>query len=186
MRRGEVPWGRGGWPRTEPPPVDDATAWIAGALPDDWFQGAPDITIDRDEIMIVGRLAEPTLTDDGDRATAELGRATAFRESTRERRIQIAQQLEQRYRRRVAWGVNVGGTRTLFTTHSIPVMTRLRQADRQVLDTLVDSGVVRSRSEALAWCVSLVGKNTDEWLSQLRDAMGTVEELRRHGPVGSA
>ena len=185
MRRGEFPWGRGGGPRSEPPPADDAPAWIAGALPDDWFQGQPEVTIDRDEILILGRLGEPSL-DEGasgsDRAAAEQGRVSAFREDTREQRIRIAQQLEHRYRRKVAWGVTVGGTRELFTTHSAPVMTRLRQPERQVLDTLVDSGVARSRSEALAWCVALVGKHTDEWLGQLREAMGAVEELRRRGP----
>jgi hypothetical protein len=185
MRRGDFPWGRGGGARHEPPPADDAPAWIAGALPDNWFTGPPDVVIDRDEILIVGRMAEPTLDEgatDGDRAAAEQGRISAFRETTREQRIRIAQQLEHRYRRKVAWGVAVGGTRELFTTHSAPVMTRLRQPERQVLDTLVDAGVARSRSDALAWCVALVGQHADEWLAQLRDAMGAVEELRRQGP----
>jgi hypothetical protein len=158
---------------------------LTGALPDNWFTGPPDVTIDRDEILIVGRLAEPSLEDgasESDRAAAEQGRVSAFREETRDQRIRLAQQLEHRYRRKVAWGVAVGGTRTLFTTHSAPVMTRLRQAERQVLDTLVDSGVARSRSEALAWCVALVGQHADAWLAQLRDAMGAVDELRRRGP----
>jgi hypothetical protein len=61
-------------------------------------------------------------------------------------------------------------------------MTRLRQSERQVLDTLVDAGVARSRSDALAWCVRLVGKHTDEWLSGLRDAMSEVEKRRAEGP----
>ena len=184
MRRGEGPWGRGA--RHEPPPADDAPAWIRGALPDGWFTGAPEITIDRDEILIVGGLAEPTLDEgasDADRSAAEQGRISAFRESTRDERIRIAQQLEHRYRRKVAWGVQVGGTRQLFTTYSAPVMTRLRQPERQVLDTLVDAGVARSRSDALAWCVALVGEHTQEWLTQLRDAMGSVEDLRRQGPT---
>jgi hypothetical protein len=186
VRRGDNPWGRGAGPRAEPPPADDARAWIAGALPDDWFTEPPEITIDRDEIMIVGRLPEPTLGDDAtdaDRSAAEHGRITGFRENTRDQRIRIAQQLEHRYGRKVAWGARVGGTRGLFTTHSAPVMTRLRQPERQVLDTLVDAGVARSRSEALAWCVALVGKHSDEWLAQLRDAMETVDELRRQGPA---
>jgi hypothetical protein len=186
MRRGDFPWGRGGGPRHEPPPADDAPAWISGALPDDWFTGPAEVVIDRDEILIVGALAEPTLAEDvsdSDRAAAEQGRISSFRESTREQRIRIAQQLEHRYRRKVAWGVTVGSTRELFTTHSAPVMTRLRQSERQVLDTLVDAGVARSRSEALAWCVALVGQHADEWLTQLRDAMGAVEELRRQGPA---
>jgi hypothetical protein len=183
------PWERGGrgpgGSRQEPPPADDAPAWIAGALPDDWFTGAAELTIDRDEILIVGTLAAPKLADsssEADTAAAEQGRISTFREETRERRIRIAQQLEHRYRRTVAWGVVCGQTRTLFTTHSAPVMTRLRQPERQVLDTLVDSGVARSRSEALAWCVRLVGEHADEWLSQLRSAMTTVDELRKRGP----
>ena len=185
MRRGDAPWGRGGGSRHEPPPATDAPAWISGALPDDWFTGPADVTIDRDEILIVGRLAEPALDDgasDADRSAAEQGRVTAYRETTREHRIKLAQQLEHRYQRKVAWGVKVGETAVLFTTHSAPVMTRLRQPERQVLDTLVDAGVARSRSEALAWCVALVGQHTEDWLTQLRGAMGAVEDLRREGP----
>lgn len=180
-------WGRGAGGRAEPPPADDAVAWISGALPDDWFTGSPEVTIDRDEIIVVGRLAEPTLADDAtdaDRAAAEQGRVASFRESTRERRIGIARQLEHRYKRKVGWGVDCGGTREVFTTLSAPVMTRLRQGDRQVLDTLVASGVARSRSDALAWCVSLVGQHAESWLGELRDAMGAVDELRRRGPEG--
>jgi hypothetical protein len=184
MRHFGGPWGRG--PRSEPPPADDASAWIIGALPDDWFLERPDVTIDRDEILIVGRLPEPALGEDAsaaDRASAEAGRIASFRESTRERRIGIARQAEHRYRRKVSWGARAGGTTELFTTYSAPVMTRLRQPDRQVLDTLIDAGVARSRSEALAWCVRLVGEHAEQWLGQLRDAMGAVDELRRQGPT---
>ncbi|GAA1507370.1 hypothetical protein GCM10009827_021930 [Dactylosporangium maewongense] len=183
MRRGE--WGRGGGPRSEPPPATDAPAWIGGALPDGWFTGPAEITIDRDEITIVGRLSDPPLPDDAtdaDRSAAEQGRIAGFRETTRDQRIGIAQQLERRYQRKVAWGVRVGENRELFTTFSAPVMTRLRQAERQVLDTLVDSGVARSRSEALAWCVALVGQHAESWLAELRQAMTQVDELRKQGP----
>jgi len=169
----------------EAPPTDDATAFIQGALPDDWFTAAPDVSIDRDEIIIVGGLPAPKLDEgatDADRAAAEQGRIAAFRESTRERRIQIARQLEHRYQRKVAWGAVAGDTHELFTTHSAPVMTRLRQAERKVLDTLVDAGVARSRSEALAWSVRLVGQHAEAWLAELRDAMGAVDELRKRGP----
>src|SRR5262245_37424334 len=120
----------------EAPPTDDAAAFIRGALPDDWFTGPPDVSIDRDEIIIVGTLPAPQLDEgatDADRAAAEQGRIAAFRESTRERRIQIARQLEHRYQRKVAWGAITGDTHELFTTHSAPVMTRLRQAERKVL-----------------------------------------------------
>ena len=70
----------------------------------------------------------------------------------------------------------------VFTSLSVPVMTRLRQRDRLVLDTLVDAGVARSRSDALAWCVRLVGKNADAWLAQLREALESVEKVRAAGP----
>jgi hypothetical protein len=180
MMRG--PWGGN---RPEPPPATDAAAWITGALPDDWYAGPPEVTVDRDEILIVGRLPEPTLADDAtdaDRAAAEAGRIAHHRETTRDRRIRIAQQVEHRYRRKVAWGAACGQRRELFTTHSAPVMTRLRQPERQVLDTLVDAGVARSRSDALAWCVRLVGQHAESWLDELREAMGAVDELRRRGP----
>lgn len=176
-------WGRPG--RSEPPPATDAAAWITGLLPDDWFTEPPEVVVDRDEILVVGRLAEPALAadaSDADRSAAEAGRISQFRESTREQRIRFAQQLEHRYGRKVAWGAACGGSRELFTTLSAPVMTRLRQPQRQVLDTLVDAGVARSRSEALAWCVRLVGEHTQQWLGELRDAMGAVDELRRRGP----
>jgi hypothetical protein len=171
--------------RTEPPPADDAPAWITGAVPDGWFTGPPEVVIDRDEIIIWGRLPEPDLgadATDADKAAAQSGRISQFREDTRDDRIRVARQVEHRYQRKVAWGVRCGGTSELFTHLSAPVMTRLRQPERQVLDTLVDAGVARSRSEALAWCVRLVGEHTTEWLSDLREAMTKVDELRRQGP----
>jgi hypothetical protein len=51
-----------------------------------------------------------------------------------------------------------------------------------VLDTLVDAGVARSRSHALAWCVRLVAEHQDDWLRDLRDALTKVEEVRAEGP----
>ena len=77
---------------------------------------------------------------------------------------------------------NTGDTRVVFTHLAAPAMTRLRQEQRQVLDTLVDSGVARSRSEALAWCVQLVGEHADAWLGELRTAMAEVDKLRSSGP----
>lgn len=181
--------GRGGWQQADLPGADDAAAWLLGRLPDDWFVGAPDVTIDREEIIIVGTLSpvdgEFADTDTGraERAAAEAGRISRFRETTREERIEIAQQAEHRYQRKVAWGARVGDAEELFTTASVPVMTRLRQPERIVLDTLVDSGVARSRSDALAWAVRLVGEHADEWLGELREAMAKVDELRTKGPT---
>jgi hypothetical protein len=172
--------------RSEPPPADDAAAWITGAVPDSWFTGPPEVVIDRDEIIIWGRLPEPELgagATDADKAAAQAGRISQFREDTRDDRIRVARQVEHRYQRKVAWGVRCGGTSQLYTHLAAPVMTRLRQPERQVLDTLVDAGVARSRSEALAWCVKLVGEHTTEWLTDLREAMTKVDELRRQGPT---
>ena len=171
--------------RTEPPPATDAAAWITGATPDGWFIEPPQVVIDRDEIIIWGRLPEPSLGDDAteaDRAAAQAGRINQFREDTRDDRIRVARQVEHHYQRKVSWGVRCGATAEIFTHLAAPVMTRLRQPERQVLDTLVDAGVARSRSEALAWCVKLVGQHPDEWLTDLRQAMTKVDELRRQGP----
>lgn len=156
-----------------------------GRLPQDWYQNAPEVTLDREEVIIVGRLPDPELAPDAtaaERAGAAAGRIKAFREDTRQARIAIARELEHRSGRKVAWGVQVGERRELFTTLSVPVMTRLRQPDRVVLDTLVESGVARSRSEALAWCVRLVGEHAEDWLSQLRTAMADVQRVRESGP----
>jgi hypothetical protein len=186
--RGRGP-GRGGWQQADLPSAEDAAAWLQGRLPDGWFTGAPDVTVDREEILIVGEL--PPVEGDfpdteagrADRAAAVAGRISRFRETTREERIEIARQAEHRYQRKVAWGARIGDTEELFTTASVPVMTRLRQPERIVLDTLVDSGVARSRSDALAWAVKLVGQHADEWLSELREAMARVDELRTKGPT---
>src|SRR5215213_10273578 len=178
--RGRGPGGRGA---DAPPPVERAevAGWFAGRLPDDWFTGPVDLTIDRDEVTVVGTLAEPQ-AGEGDPAAARAGRISRFREETRGERMAIADAAQERYGRSVAWGVVCGEDRELFTHQSVPVMTRLRQPERLVLDTLVDAGVARSRSEALAWAVRLVAQHSDEWLSQLREAMASVEEVRARGP----
>jgi hypothetical protein len=154
-------------------------------LPDDWFVGAPDVRTDRDEIIVVGQLPEliEEFADDAARAAAEAGRISRFREETREQRIEIARQAQHRYGREISWGARLGATEELFTTLSAPVMTRLRQPERQVLDTLVDAGVARSRADALAWCVRLVAQHEDDWLTELREAMSQVADVRTKGPA---
>lgn len=114
------------------------------------------------------------------------GRVSRFREDTRSERMHIADEAQDRYGRKVSWGVEVdsqtGTERILFTHIAVPVMTRLKQPERQVLDTLVDAGVARSRADALAWSVKLVGEHTEEWLAKLRNAMSAVDDLRTEGP----
>jgi hypothetical protein len=179
--RGRGPGGRGRGP--EVPPVDRAevAGWLAGRLPDDWFTGPVELTIDRDEITVVGTLAEPE-AGEGDAAAARAGRIARFREETRQQRMAIADAAQERYGRSIAWGAVCGDEREVFTNLSVPVMTRLRQRERLVLDTLVDAGVARSRSEALVWAVRLVGQHSEEWLTELRAAMASVEEVRGRGP----
>src|SRR3954469_15471068 len=159
--------------------------WFAGRLPTDWYAGPPEVSVDREEITVVGPLTAPDVAadaTDAERAAAAAGRITAFREQTRDARITIAREAEHRFGRKVAWGAQCGDRRELFTTLSVPVMTRLRQSDRRVLDTLVDAGVARSRSDALAWCVRLVGHNADTWLTELREALQSVQKVRAAGP----
>jgi hypothetical protein len=165
--------------------TEQISGWLTGRLPEDWFDGAPEVTIDRDEIVVVGPLTAVG-GDEGERTAAEQGRIARFREDTRDERIRIARETERRFGRKVAWGARCGDTRQLFTTISAPVMTRLRQPERIVLDTLVDAGVARSRSDALAWCVRLVGRHTDDWLKDLRSAMREVQEVRERGPEAAA
>ena len=162
--------------------------WFAGRLPDGWFTAAPEVTIDRDEVLVVGRLAEPAVGDDADDATREAacaGRIQGFREDTRSARMRIADDAERRFGRKVAWGAECGEVKVVFTSLSVPVMTRLRMGERRVLDTLVDAGVARSRSDALAWCVRLVRDHEQDWIEELRDALVRVREVRAEGPSPS-
>jgi hypothetical protein len=163
--------------------------WFAGRIPQDWFEGAPEVTIDREEILIVGELADVDAgkgATEAQRAEARSGRIKQFREDTRERRMRIAREAEHRFRHKVSWGAECGGQRELFTTLSLPMMTRLRMPERQVLDTLVESGVARSRSHALAWCVRLVAQKQGEWLKDLEQALQEVQKVRSAGPVTEA
>ncbi|WP_127784953.1 hypothetical protein [Rhodococcus sp. X156] len=174
------------------PDASDAGAWLNGRLPAEWFTGAPTVTVDREEILVVGELDAPDLAErqaaapgaadpKAAQAAAE-GRMSRFREDTRGERMAIAAEAEARYGRTLSWGVRIGDVERLFTHLSVPVMTRLRQPERQVLDTLVDAGIARSRSDAVVWAVRLVAEHTDDWLEQLREAMSTVDKLRAEGP----
>ncbi|HEV8565429.1 MAG TPA: hypothetical protein VGR41_10980 [Actinomycetota bacterium] len=165
--------------------LEEIQGWFAGRLPDGWFVGAPEVTADREEILVVGVLPEPELEKDASedaRSAALASRIQGFREDTRGQRMRIAEEAQHRFRRHVSWGARSGDQRQLFTTVAAPAMTRLRMPERHVLDTLVEAGVARSRSHALAWCVKLVEKNQDEWLKDLRDALRHVEKAREEGP----
>ena len=163
----------------------EVASWLQGRVPAEWFEGAPEVRVDREEILIVGTLPDVQLGKDAGEDAVEAarkGRIQGFREDTREARMKIAREVEHRVRRKVSWGVRIGDDELLFTNAAVPVMSRLRMPERHVLDTLIDAGVARSRSEALAWCVKLVGKNESEWIAQLRESLEHVQRARETGP----
>jgi hypothetical protein len=160
--------------------------WFTGRVPEEWQHQPVEVSVDREEIVVLLTLPDvdlPEGTSDAEAEEARAGRIKGFREDTRGKRISIASEAERRFERKVSWQVRVGDRTELFTHVAAPVMTRLRQPQRQVLDTLVDAGVARSRSEALAWCVRLVGQHADDWLGELREAMTAVADVRAKGPA---
>ncbi len=169
--------------------LERVRGWFTGRLPAEWQAAPPDVTVDREEITVV--LTIPDVETEADasdaaRDEARAGRVSAFREDTRRRRMGIADEAQHRFERKVSWGVRVAGLpdqTALFTHVAAPVMTRLRQPQRQVLDTLVAAGVARSRADALAWCVRLVGQHEEDWLAELREAMASVADVRAKGPA---
>ncbi|HET6168370.1 MAG TPA: hypothetical protein VFE07_16185 [Marmoricola sp.] len=167
--------------------LERVRGWFSGRLPEDWQASPAEISVDRDEIVVTLNLPDVEAPSEGagdaETAEARAGRASAFREDTREQRMAIAREAQRRYQRTVSWGVRIGDHQQLFTHLAAPTMTRLRQPQRQVLDTLVDAGVARSRSEALAWCVRLVAQHEDDWLTELREAMSKVADVRTKGPA---
>lgn len=169
--------------------TDEIRGWLAGRLPEGLWETVVDVIVDREEITVIGRIGAPEIDDDAspaERRAAIEGRIAEFRERTRQARIEVARETERRFDRKVAWGVECADTRALFTNVSAPVMTRLRQPERQVLDLLVEAGVARSRSDALGWCVRLVRQHSQEWLAELRDSLEHVRKVRAQGPDRTA
>ncbi len=160
-------------------------AWFAGRIPDPWTEEPAQVRADADEILVALVLAAPALSDEPSeesRAAAADARIDRFREETRDERMRIAEAAQRRFGRKVSWAAACDGVERLFTHLSVPAMTRLRLPERQLLDTLVDAGVARSRSHALAWCVRQVGRAHADWLARLREAFAQVESVRAQGP----
>lgn len=149
--------------------MSDPTHFFTERVPAEWFATPVEVTVDRDEILVTGQLP----------ADADV---VGFRERSRPYRMQIAGEAEARFLRKVSWAVRHGDVETRFTTVSVPVMTRLRIDERAVLDALIEGGIARTRSEALAWCVRLVGRHQREWLAELTNAADAVREVRERGP----
>jgi hypothetical protein len=161
------------------------SSWLRGRLPEAWGAEQATVVVDREEITVAlplpgGLTAPDGATHDEEEVDGRIGR---FRSESRAERMVIADEAERRFGRKVSWGVTAGERTEWFTTLSVPVMTRLRQSERVVLETLVEAGVARSRAHALAWCVRLVGQHSADWLAELREAMTAVERVREEGPT---
>lgn len=158
------------------PSGDELASWFADACPDGWFASTPSVRHDADEILVTGDLGEPGAGLDHEQ------QIVAFREATRDQRMEIADKAQSQFQRRVSWGVECGESQVLFTTVNAPAMTRLRLDERAVLDSLIEGGIARSRSEALAWCVRLVGQHEGDWIAELAEAVEQVKRVRDEGP----
>lgn len=163
-----------------PDPARVVGAWFDAHIPEGWFTGPVEVVLDREEVLVTGTLRDPGPSG-GDAARAAA--IAHFREVTRGDRMTLAGAAEGMLGRKVSWAVTCGPIRDVFTSVSVPVMTRLRLQERMVLDTLVDASVARTRSEALAWCVRLVAQHEGDWVAELRKAMIQVERVRRAGPT---
>lgn len=155
--------------------TDHIRTWFEQHLPDDLYDAPPTVLVDRDEVVVVG---EVPVEEGADPAAVVAG----FRERTREQRVAVAAEAEETFGRKVSWGARAGGVERMFTHLAVPAMTRLRMPERQLLDVLVEAGVARSRSDALAWCVALVGEREQEWLTDLGESLAAVRAARARGP----
>ena len=93
--------------------------WFAGRIPQGWFVGPPDVTMEDDQAVVVGEVPPPALAPEADaetRAGAEAGAIARFREETRRHRIHIAREAEHAFERNVTWGARCGNTVLRFNT----------------------------------------------------------------------
>ncbi len=159
--------------------VAELQTQIQERLPEPFAAHAPQIRVYNDEVVIVLQSdTEPEPAEGTTPRDAELAMIARQRESTRPVRMQLADELQPLLRRSVAWGMRVGSSEMLFTTRSVPVMTRLGRAERELLDTLVAAGVAETRSSALAYIVRAFATEHAEWLADVREAIEQVQQVR--------
>ena len=111
-----------------------------------------ELTVDREEITVIGRIPAPRLAEgasDAEREAAVQGRIQEFRERTRQARIEVAQEAEHRFRRKVSWGVECGGERALFTHSTMHTLASLLELIRSRSYYLTADGQVPPRPEAV-------------------------------------
>lgn len=160
---------------------EEIKGWLSGRMPDEWGASVADLKLDDHEVLVTVRLKDVEGVE-GDLESARLGRIQQFREETRDARMRIAEEARRKFQRVLSWGAECGEVRQLFTHLALPVMTRLRISEREVLDALVHAGIARSRAHALAWCVALVRQHQGEWFKELQEAMANVAKVRAQGP----
>ena len=122
--------------------ADKIAGWFAGRLPDGWFTGAPSVTVDDKQILVVGTLSEPNLPGDASaelKAGAEAGRIARFREGTRGWRIEIAREAERQFKLPVTWGATSGGTTLTFTPGGSGRRSEGEGGDEQAKKVMIDA-----------------------------------------------
>lgn len=157
--------------------IEELQRWLQARLPAYLAAQPPEVYIYPDEVVIVLHLAADPAAGD-DQRSAEQALIAQQREATRPLRMQIAGEVQAMLRRPVAWGMRVGDSQVLFTTRTVPVMTRLGRAERDVLDTLVAAGVAETRSSALAYTVRAFAAEHADWLAEVRQAIEQVRQVR--------
>ena len=53
---------------TDSEQVKQIRGWFSGRLPQEWFDGPAEVSVDREEITVVGRLATPETAADASEA----------------------------------------------------------------------------------------------------------------------
>lgn len=163
--------------------IHDLQRWLHERLPADLLADAPEISVYDDEIVIVLPInADPYPAaaehDPEAQRQAVLDQIAQRREETRAHRIRLAREIQKSFGLPVAWGMRQGQIRVLFTSRTVPVMTRLGRSERDVLDTLVAAGVAETRSAALAYVVRAFAIEHADWLVEVRQVIEQVEQVR--------
>ncbi|MCG8351634.1 MAG: hypothetical protein MI924_28030 [Chloroflexales bacterium] len=159
--------------------VEELQQWLQSKLPATLTAMPPRIKIYSDEVVIVLYPNEAPMPDDSiDQRSAEQALIAYQRELTRSLRMRLADEIQKKLRLPVAWGMRIGESEVLFTTRTIPVMTRLGRIERDVLDTLVAAGVAETRSSALAYTVRAFAAEHADWLAEVSQVIEQVRQVR--------
>lgn len=159
---------------------DELVPWLTAQLPQELLGAAPEVSLYDDELIVMlhPRQPNPPAANADEQRSQERALIVQLREASRPLRMRIAETLQQRLQRPVAWGMRIGQSEELFTARTVPVMTRLDRRERDVLDTLVAAGVAETRSAALAYCVRVFANEHHDWLQEVRGVIAQVQQVR--------